>query len=250
MILEFWPNNRSSALTSCCLSLLEFFFSFFKFEDKQCWRCCCLFIFNIFGLNYWPLPSEFNWFFFLSWVCFLWHFVVFYLFCMSFFCFLLFAWPLEKQQASQQQQQQQSPLSPPPPKVPPPPKLSPWQQPIIKSSTSYNQLYSKFESGQQGNSNTNRIGNEPPNPPVRQLKSAPVTKLRIRSNLSAAEQLGVKSSSPKVNGGIFLFSIEMLLWLGMVYVLSSRQKQILHITIINTLLFLCKLKKKSFTNST
>lgn len=149
---------------------------------------------------------------------------VFYLFCMSFFLFLLFAWPLEKQQASQQQQQQQSPLSPPPPKVPPPPKLSTRQQPIIKSSTSYNQLYSKFESGQHGNSNTNRIGNEPPNPPVRKLKSAPVTKLRIRSNLSAAEQLGIKSSSAKVNGGIFLFSIEMLLWLGMVYVLSSRQK--------------------------
>ncbi|CAC5369196.1 unnamed protein product [Mytilus coruscus] len=112
-----------------------------------------------------------------------------------------------------QQQQQQSPLSPLPPKVPPPPKLSPRQPPIIKSSTSYNQLYSKFESGQQGNSYTNRFGNdppappvrsgnfhEPPNPPVRKLKSAPVSKLRIRSNLSAAEQLGIKSSSPKLNG--------------------------------------------------
>ncbi|XP_063444226.1 uncharacterized protein LOC134724854 isoform X4 [Mytilus trossulus] len=111
----------------------------------------------------------------------------------------------------QQHQQQQSPLSPLPPKVPPPPKLSPGQQPIIKSSTSYNQLYSKFES--QGNSYTNRFGNdppappvrsgnyhEPPNPPVRKIKSAPVSKLRIRSNLSAAEQLGIKSSSPKLNG--------------------------------------------------
>lgn len=224
MILEFWPNNWNSALTSYCLSLLEFFFLFFYcFKTKKCWRCCCLFILNIYGLSYWPLPSEFNWFFFILGVFFMTFCYVFYLFCMSFFCFLLFAWPLEKQQASQQQQQQ-SPLSPPPPKVPPPPKLSPRQQPIIKSSTSYNQLYSKFESGQQGNSNTNRIGNEPPNPPVRKLKSAPVTKLRIRSNLSAAEQLGIKSSSAKVNGGIFLFSIEMLLWLGMVYVLSSRQK--------------------------
>ncbi|XP_076073807.1 uncharacterized protein LOC143045293 isoform X8 [Mytilus galloprovincialis] len=111
----------------------------------------------------------------------------------------------------QQHQQQQSPLSPLPPKVPPPPKLSPVQQPIIKSSTSYNQLYSKFES--QGNSYTNRFGydppappvrggnfHEPPNPPVRKIKSAPVSKLRIRSNLSAAEQLGIKSSSPKLNG--------------------------------------------------
>ncbi|XP_071132473.1 uncharacterized protein [Mytilus edulis] len=111
----------------------------------------------------------------------------------------------------QQHQQQQSPLSPLPPKVPPPPKLSPVQQPIIKSSTSYNQLYSKFES--QGNSFTNRFGydppappvrggnfHEPPNPPVRKIKSAPVSKLRIRSNLSAAEQLGIKSSSPKLNG--------------------------------------------------
>lgn len=119
----------------------------------------------------------------------------------------------EKSGKKVQQQQQQSPLSPLPPKVPPPPKLSPRQPPIIKSSTSYNQLYSKFESGQQGNSYTNRFGNdppappvrsgnfhEPPNPPVRKLKSAPVSKLRIRSNLSAAEQLGIKSSSPKLNG--------------------------------------------------
>ena len=225
MILEFWPNNRNSALTSYCLSLLEFFFLFFycfKTKNVEDVVVCLFWIFLVLIIGHYHQSST-DFFFILS-VFFMTFFYVFYLFCMSFFLFLLFAWPLEKQQASQQQQQQQSPLSPPPPKVPPPPKLSTRQQPIIKSSTSYNQLYSKFESGQHGNSNTNRIGNEPPNPPVRKLKSAPVTKLRIRSNLSAAEQLGIKSSSAKVNGGIFLFSIEMLLWLGMVYVLSSRQK--------------------------
>lgn len=225
MILEFWPNNRNSALTSYCLSLLEFFFLFFycfKTKNVEDVVVCLFWIFLVLIIGHYHQSST-DFFFILS-VFFMTFCYVFYLFCMSFFLFLLFAWPLEKQQASQQQQQQQSPLSPPPPKVPPPPKLSTRQQPIIKSSTSYNQLYSKFESGQHGNSNTNRIGNEPPNPPVRKLKSAPVTKLRIRSNLSAAEQLGIKSSSAKVNGGIFLFSIEMLLWLGMVYVLSSRQK--------------------------
>lgn len=223
MILEFWPNNRNSALTSYCLSLLEFFFLFFycfKTKNVEDVVVCLFWIFLVLIIGHYHQSST-DFFFILS-VFFMTFCYVFYLFCMSFFLFLLFAWPLEKQQASQQQQQ--SPLSPPPPKVPPPPKLSTRQQPIIKSSTSYNQLYSKFESGQHGNSNTNRIGNEPPNPPVRKLKSAPVTKLRIRSNLSAAEQLGIKSSSAKVNGGIFLFSIEMLLWLGMVYVLSSRQK--------------------------
>lgn len=138
---------------------------------------------------------------------------------MSFF--LLFACPIEKQL---QQQQQHSPLSPTPPKVPPPPKLSPRQQPITKSVTSYNQLYSKYDSGHQGNHNANRFGNnapappvrsgfEPPNPPIRKI-GAPVPKLRIRSNLSAAEQLGVKSSSPKLNGGIiFLFRYALgLVW--------------------------------------
>lgn len=88
----------------------------------------------------------------------------------------------------------------PPPQVPPPPQLSPGQQPITKIQTNY-QPITKADTKHLLNSYPARNGNAIPSPPTR---THPKKQYKHNRNLSAAEQLGVKSVPPiKIsNGGI------------------------------------------------
>jgi hypothetical protein len=105
MILEFWPNNWNSAFTSYCLSLLEFFFLLFycfKTKNVEDVVVCLFWIFLVLIIGHYHQSST-DFFFILS-VFFMTFFYVFYLFCMSFFLFLLFAWPLRKKNSSSERQ--------------------------------------------------------------------------------------------------------------------------------------------------